>query len=49
MSNNDREIANAENKAYLVSPEFCCGEIEIGNTSCEGCPFAPSCGTSAQF
>lgn len=31
--------ADAGNREYLQSARFCCGEVEIGNPACPGCPF----------
>lgn len=36
-----RLAADIANREHLLSPEFCCGEVEIGNGPCEGCPFGP--------
>lgn len=30
--------ADEANRAHLLSADFCCGEVEIGNPACPGCP-----------
>lgn len=36
----EKRVADEANRKYLLSAEFCCGEVEIGNAACAECPFS---------